>query len=213
MRRTIFVAVIALMVGCKKEKAAPAGAASAAPSPTEGTTPTPTTPAPGARPAAVTEAQASAYEKYAIAVEAFGKDVGGAGADCAKIAAVMGTHSAAIKAAQEASLAAKIDDTDAAIKAWLGTTYGTRMAASMAAYGTFAAKCATDKAFVAAAAAMNLSALTLGQSADAVDKALDDYGAAMDKAGKALDNAGKAVDTAGKAADEAGKAADEAGKE
>ena len=211
MRQTVLaVAVIALMLGCKKEKAAPAGAASSAPLPAEGAPPS--TPPAGtavARPATVTDTQAAAYEKYAAAVELFGKDVGGAGADCAKVAAVMGTHAAGIKAANDA---AKFDDADDAAKAWITSTYSVRMATAMAAYAGLGAKCAADKAFVAAASSMNLGALAMGKGVEAVGKAMDDYGKAMDQAGKAIDQAGKATDEAGKAVDEAGKATDEATK-
>jgi len=214
MRNFILAVAVIALFGCKKDKA-PEAAGSAAPLPAEGSAaPTPTTPEPpaaGARPASVTEAQAASFDKMAVAMEAFGKDVTAAGNDCAKVASAIGVHAAGLKAAKEATIAANVNAEDVAVKGWIEATYGARIATVMAGYAALSAKCAADKAFTAAAAGLELGAAATVKAEESVNKALDDYGKAMDKAGKALDEANKATDEAGKTVDKAGKAVDKAG--
>jgi hypothetical protein len=215
MRRFVLaVALTALMIACKKDKGGEntaAGSGTAAASPTAGgsaaTTPPavtpPTTPPAmgGERPAKVTDAQVAALDKLAVEVEALSKDAAAAGGDCGKIAGVIKSHEAALKAAGDAVEAAKLDESDPAVKVWVAGQYTMRLGASAAAWGMAMAKCATDKAFQAAAAGLDMGKLGMEAGADAMDNA----GEAMDKAGEAMDKAGEAMDKAGKAADEANK--------
>jgi hypothetical protein len=207
MRIYILVVAVVAVVACKKDKAEQQPASAPAPAPAEAKAPTPTAAAvAGARPPTVTDAQSAAYEKFTVEAEALGRDVAAAGDDCAKLATATTSHAAALTAAQDAMLAVKIDDADVTAKAWLAASYGTRLATALAGYGMSAAKCATDKAFVAASAGLKLG----GDAMDQAGVAVDEAGDAMDQAGKAMDQAGMRLEEAGKRLDEAGKRIDKA---
>jgi hypothetical protein len=171
MRASIWLALLVVSaLGCGKD--APR-AAETSPGATHASAPV------AARPAMVSDQHVAAAEAMIGAMTAMNKDLAAAGKDCAKLAAVLTTHAAAVKTAnttlEEASDKDRIAVEDFSEgDAWLSATYEERRTRAFRRLEATDGLCGDDPAFKAAIEALDLALPLQEGTAEALERTFDE---------------------------------------